>query len=414
MTKTILFCGNGLSGEIIRAVRDWGYNVCLITEFPHDTGLEYCNKVIEAPSKDTPSALAAAKALYQEGFVFQGVMSLCWDTAESVAAIAEHFSLPGISSASARLATDKALRAKAFEKHGVPAPRFELCSSLTELEKAARQINYPLVLKPLSLSSGKGVILVRNEKELLDGYHYVKRFESGNHIIVNEYIRGSEHSTEGLMIDGRLYLTAISDRVFRYKEYEPHFVESGDIMPTALDDALQETLTLITQKAALSLGIHTGVVKGDIIISDSGDVRVIELAARPGGPRFGTEMVPLSNGTCILKAAIQQALGEAPDISLLMPKFSKGMVNRSLFPGPGIISQISGLEKIKTSAGFYDFKWWGSELTAGDVIHPCENGCGNVAYFIATGETRDDAIANANNIEAGVVIITRDEEKPAC
>lgn len=409
MTKTILFCGNGLSGEIIREVKDWGYNVCLITEFPHDTGLEYCNKVTEANSKDSASALAAAKALSREGFVFHGVMSLCWDSAESVAAIAEHFNLSGISPAAARLATDKALRSEAFENHGVMAPRYEICSTLKELENVVKEIHYPLVLKPSGLSSGKGVILIRNEHELADGYDYVKRFESGKSLIVNEYICGSEHSTEGLMVDGKLYLTAISDRIFKYKEFEPHFVEAGDIMPTLLNDDLQENLKLITEKAALSLGIKSGVVKGDIIISDSGKVYVLELAARLGGPRFGTEMVPLSNGTCILKAAIQQSMGEPIDLSLLMPKFNKGMVNRSLFPPPGVIRKISGLDTIKTRAGYYDFKWWGPEIRVGDTIMACENGCGNVAYFIASGETRDKAIFNADQIEAEVVIDTQKE-----
>lgn len=409
MNKNILFCGNGLSGEILKDVKGWGYSIFMITEFTNDKGLEHCNEVIEANSKDVASALDAAKKLADKGCLFHGVISLCWDTAKSVAAIASHFGLQSISNASATLATDKDLRSKVFEKEGVPAPRFKVCSCLEEVKDFANLIHYPIVLKPLNLSSSKGVILIKNERELENGYNYVKHFGSVEKIIANEFILGSEHSTEGLMIKGKLHLTAISDRIFKYKEYEPNFVEVGDIMPTSLDGVMQDALTLQTEKAALALGIYNGVVKGDIIISTSGNVYVIELAARLGGPRFGTEMVPLSNGTCILKAAIQQSMGEEIDLSLLAPKFSKGMVNRSIFPVPGVIIKVDGVEKIKTKEGYYDFKWWSDELTVGDVIPPYEHGCGNVAYFIASGDTRGAAIANADNIEAELIFVTENK-----
>lgn len=408
MNKNILICGNGLSGEILKEVKGWGYNIFLITEFPNDIGLEYCDEIIVANSKDVICALDSAKTLVDKGLTFHGVISLCWDSAKSVAAISSYYNLHGVSYASATLATDKDLRSMAFEKEGVPAPRYKICSDLVEVRTNCNKVGYPVILKPINLSSSKGVILIRNENELDDGYKYVKTYAAGKKIIVNEYIRGSEHSTEGIMIEGELHLTAISDRVFKYSEYEPNFVEVGDIMPTILDANQQEELRFVTQKAALALGIYDGVVKGDIIVSISGGVFVLELAARLGGPRFGTEMVPLSNGTCILRAAIQQALGEEIDLNLLKPKFSKGMVNRSIFPSPGIICNITGVEKIKHKIGYYDFKWWSKELEPGDIIQPYENGCGNVAYFIATGDTRNVAISNADNIEADIVIKTRE------
>lgn len=330
-------------------------------------------------------------------------MSLCWDTAKSVSAIAPYYGLIGISNASAILATDKEMRSKAFEEEGIPAPRFEICSNLEEVRKFCELINFPIVLKPINLSSSKGVILVKNENDFEKSYDYVKQYEPSDKIIANQFILWSEHSTEGLMIDGILHLTAISDRVFKYKEYESHFVEVGDIMPTFIDEFMQNELRLITEKAALSLGIFNSVIKGDIIVSTSGEVYAIELAVRLGGPRFDTEMVPLSNGTCILKAAIQQALGENIDVTLLIPKFRKRMVNRSIFPATGVISKIDGTERIKSKKGCYDFKWWGKELKVEDVIYPYENGCGNVAYFITGGCTRNEAISNAYEIEAELV-----------
>jgi biotin carboxylase len=208
------------------------------------------------------------------------------------------------------------------------------------------------------------------------------------------------------MIDGKLHLTAISDRVFEYEKYEPFFIEIGDILPTALSGALQQNMYDLTQKAAMALGIRDGVVKGDLIICEGRGGAVFELTPRLGGPRFGTEMVPLSNGTNILKATIQQAMGEPVDLELLKPKHSGGMVNRSIFPCPGKVVEDVDLTMLEKQAGFYDFKWWREPLSVGDFVEEYTYGCGNVAYFIAVGEDRESAIRNANNIESKIKIKT--------
>ncbi|WP_367115882.1 M20/M25/M40 family metallo-hydrolase [Candidatus Symbiopectobacterium sp. PLON1] len=64
--KNILFCGNGLSGEILNDVRNWGYNIFLITEFPYDNGLEYCTEVVEANSKNVSCAVDTARKLVKK------------------------------------------------------------------------------------------------------------------------------------------------------------------------------------------------------------------------------------------------------------------------------------------------------------------------------------------------------------
>ena len=46
--KTILFCGNGMSGESLYPIKEAGYKICVITEFPNDNGLEVADAVEEA------------------------------------------------------------------------------------------------------------------------------------------------------------------------------------------------------------------------------------------------------------------------------------------------------------------------------------------------------------------------------
>lgn len=407
MNKTILLCGNGMSGEAIKDIKEWGYTVALISEFPNEVGVSDADYFIEANTKNPKTAVEAADFLSAQGVSFDGVISLCWDCASSVAHIAQKYGLFSVSIETAEKASRKDVRSAAFEAAAVPAPKYKIVNSWRELNENIGGFQYPLILKPVDLSSSKGVVLVETVNDLERAFHYAKSFSTSQEIVINEYLSGTEHSTEGLMIDGVFHLTAISDRDFKYADCKPYFVEIGDTMPTILNEEKQKELSDVTRKAALSLGIINGIVKGDLIYCEGKGAFVFEIAARLGGPRFGTEMVPLSNGTNILRAAIQQALGEEINIELLRAQYHKGMVNRSLFPEPGKIVSISGFETLEDLPGFYDFKWWGNPLSPGEIIKKYENTCGNVGYFIATGATRDEALFNANRIEANIKIETQ-------
>lgn len=396
-----------MSGEAIKDIKSWGYNTFLISEFPNDTGVRDADFFYEANTKDPESALKAAKALSDRGLNFDGVISLCWDCAISVATIAQEFNLESAGMSASLKATEKNLRSQAFEDANVPAPKYRVIKTAKQLQEEARKFTYPLIVKPTDKSSSKGVILVESPDQLIEAYRYARSFTEKNELMINEHIAGSEHSTEGLMIDGVFHPTALSDRIFKYEEFKPYFVEVGDIMPSTLSAKQEADSFLATEKAALAVGIFNGIAKGDIIYHPTRGAFVLEVAARLGGPRFGTEMVPLSNGTSILKAAIQQAVRDPIDLNLLKNKYTNGMVNRSIFPNPGKIVNVSGLEEAKKMPGYYDFKWWpGHPLEAGDVIPPYENTCGNVGYIIATGSSREEAIDNADQIEQKIKITT--------
>lgn len=404
--KTILLCGNGLSGEVIKYIKSWNYNVALISEFPEDIGVEYADYFVESNSKNPDQAWEATQKLLNRGCNINGVISLCWDCAISVSTIANKLGLFSVSIESAINSTQKNLRSEIFYNKNIPSPKFQTISNYNQLVNVIKNFKFPIILKPIDQSSSKGVIKVLKENDLKSAYEYAKSYSDSEIILLNEFLQGTEHSTEGLMIDGVFYLTAISDRVFDYKKYEPYFIEIGDIMPTRLSIEDQNKLSVLTQDAAISLGITNGVVKGDLLYTFDNEPFVLEISARLGGPRFGTEMVPLSNGTNILKAAIQQALNEEINLDLLKPNFNHGMVNRSIFPKPGIIKKILGLDSISKMHGFYDFKWWNRELKIGDKINEYNYGCGSVAYFIATGKSREDALNNADAIEKKIIIET--------
>jgi len=402
--RRILFCGNGNSAEILKELKDI-YEIYVIDIFKNDRGLEAADKFIRANPFDPESVLQAAHRLYESGYKFEAVLSLCVDTAMSVSRIAEYYNLFSIPFDVARQSTIKSIRSNLFSKHNIASPKYAVCNTYSELREKVYEFGLPVVLKPVNLFASKGVILVESYGELEGAYKYCSSAAGDSTIIVNEYLKGIEFSTEGLMVDGRLYLTAVSERVFNYQKYKPYFVEVGDIMPTLLSDDEVGKIKKLTEEATLALDITNGVVKGDIIYTDDKQFYVLEITPRLGGPRFGTEMVPLSNGTNILKAAIQQALKEGINYDYLKPKTKNGMVNRTIFPSEGKITKIDGLDKIHSFPGFYDFKWWRSEpYREGEKVKSPTNMSEGLGYIIVTGKDRTEAIENADRIEKTIQI----------
>lgn len=404
--EKILFCGNGRSCEIVRSLKDT-YDVFMISDFEYDIGIEYVDKLVVGESKYPEEALKAAIGLQKQGFHFDAVLSLCMDSGMSVSRIAEYFGLISIPFEVARRASIKSLRSKVFEDHGIPAPKYRFCERYEDLVKKVEEVGLPVVLKPVDLSSSKGVVLVGEMSKLEESYSHCTSLSKSKGVVINEYVQGIEYSTEGLMIGSRYHLTGISERVFNYGKYKPLFVETGDIMPTLLSDDEIKRFADITEGAALALGITDGVTKGDLIYTDEKEVKVFEIAPRLGGPRFGTEMIPLSNGTNILRAAIQQALGEDIDLEYLKPKFNRGMVNRSIFPKPGRINNVSGIDEVRNLPGYYDFKWCKARpLAIGDTVSIPISTLDGAGYIIASGANREEAIDNADRIEKSIIIET--------
>src|SRR5699024_8750006 len=85
----------------------------------------------------------------------------------------------------------------ALDKAGVPVPKGKLFSGDTqdsEVIKYAKEIGYPVVLKPSNAAQGKGVIAnIENEEFLKESLNYVRKQLGYSEIILEEHVFGHEY-----------------------------------------------------------------------------------------------------------------------------------------------------------------------------------------------------------------------------
>jgi phosphoribosylglycinamide formyltransferase 2 len=91
----------------------------------------------------------------------------------------------------ARLTMDReAIRRVAAEELHLPTARYQFADTYAELQAAARELGWPVVIKPIMSSSGKGQSVARTEADLEKCWHYAQtggRTGAGR-VIVEEFI----------------------------------------------------------------------------------------------------------------------------------------------------------------------------------------------------------------------------------
>ncbi len=92
---------------------------------------------------------------------------------------------------SADIACDKVISKELLSQVGIPVPRGIVCINVDEAKKAAAEIGFPIVVKPINGNQGKGVsINIQSVDEIPDAFRIAS--EVSENILVEEYVRGND------------------------------------------------------------------------------------------------------------------------------------------------------------------------------------------------------------------------------
>jgi biotin carboxylase len=389
--KTIMFLGAGEEQcEAIDIALDLGLKIIAVDGNPNACGFKKAHVGIHADIKDVEEMIGIGKK-----YKIDGVMTHAVEIPQIVAKIAKALGLPGLDPDAAERATNKLKRIKCLTEHGIPCPKFETAKTLEEARLKAEKIGFPCVFKPIDSAGARGVIKVNNESDVKNAFNHTISYTPKMIILLEEYLKGKELSTESVIYNNAIYTVAFADRNYDKKRFEPFFIEDGGEMPTSLSKDEIKKVTQTVNSAIKTLGINWGVAKGDIII-DHGKVKIIEMAARTSGGRFCSVKVPLSTGINILRPLILMAVGVTPDLNDLKHKFIKGIAERFIFPEPGKIVDIKGIDEARKMEGV-DKIHMDRDVKIGGKIKRVTDHTMRKGYVMAIGKTRDQAVKRAED-----------------
>lgn len=408
--KKILIIGAGPNQmPAIEHAKQRGYKVFVTDMNPEAVGIESADGFGLASTRDPEKSIEYARKIH-ETHQLDGVMTMASESSYTVACIAKELNLPGLHPDKAFRATHKVQRQEAFRSYGVPSAQFDGADSLEDgLEKAER-IGWPVVVKPADSAGSRGVRKVESPNEMADAVKEIRGISTETSFLIEEFMTGTEHSIEGIVIDGEVTWTAFSDRNYDKKEiYLPYFLEDGDSMPSVLEPSILHAARQAATDAVRALEIDWGPVKGDILIAEDGP-KMIEMATRLSGDYFCYETTPLHNGINLLEVVMDLSVGQSIDVSKLQPTKEQGVALRYIWPNPGRVTAILGLEEARAMPGVhfvnYEPNWEG--LKVGDVITPSTSMGDRVGCVMTSAETREEAIRIAESAVAKIRIITEE------
>ncbi|WP_020406916.1 ATP-grasp domain-containing protein [Hahella ganghwensis] len=414
MTKHVMIIGAGPNQlPAIKMARERGYRVTATDYNPQAEGFALADTYGVISTRDAESNVEFARQLH-ETHPLDGVMTMASESAMAVSKVAAALGLPGVSVEAAWLATHKVERQKAFRAAGVPAPRFIEAHDLEQALAAAQELGWPVVVKPVDSAGSRGVQKINNADEMADAIREIREISRQPEILVEEFLTGTEHSIEGVVMDGVVYWAAISDRNYDKKEiYPPYFLEDGDTLPSSLSEELKHEVETYSTQAVKALGIEWGPVKGDILISDNG-ARILEMAARLSGDYFCYETIPLHNGINLLEVVMDLSVGESVSPDQMKPSMNRGVALRYVWPKPGQVTQISGVEAASAQEGVHfvrlEPRW--KDLSIGTLLPPMKSMGERVMSVMAVGENRQQAIARVEKAVSTILIQTDGIDQP--
>lgn len=378
MKRIMIVGASVLQLPAILKAKEMGLYVGVADYNPQAIGIQYADEFFNASTMDEDAVLSAAIK-----FKPDGIMTLATDMPmRGVARVSERLGLHSISYDTAVKATDKFEMIKAFKAHDVASPWFFTVDNLDELKAMECQLSYPCIMKPTDNAGSHGVVLAHGFEDLLQSYGYSLASARHGRVIIEEYLQGDEVSVEVMVVNGKVNILQITDKL---TTGAPHFVEMGHSQPSRHPFEVQQAIKALATKACQAVGISQGPAHVEMMVTERGPV-MIELGARMGGDNITTALVPLSTGIDMVKATIDVALGNQPDIE---PKFHLGSAIRYIDAPEGVIAGIDGVDAAKQMSGVKDVIM---TKTVGDPSTPIHCSNDRIGSVIAQAATADEAV----------------------
>lgn len=317
MSQKILLLGGSAQQVIaIETARRMGYYTVLCDYLPDNPGQYSADKYYNASTTDIEAVYEIAKREK-----VNGILAYASDPAALPAAIvAERLGLPTNPSKSVEILGVKHTWRKFLQYNGLACPKNFTASSNTLLEEIvekARNLEFPIVIKPTDSSGSKGVTVLYNVDDseiLLSSVQYASRYSRNGILIVEEYIeRGFPNVIGGdiFIWNGNIVLYGEMS-CLRDVANNP-LIPIGEMMPSGLNSKQIKSVHEELQKVIDLLGIRFGEMNIEIILDRSDNVHFLEL-----GPRAGGNMIPVQLSDIfavdLIKANVQAAMGVEPDL----------------------------------------------------------------------------------------------------
>ena len=204
---------------------------------------------------------------------------------------------------SLEMAEDREQFEAALERLGIARPRGRAAGSFRQARSIARELGFPVLVRPSFVLGGRGMEIVYNEGQLASYVETAPPVTPGKPLLVDKYLRGLEVEVDAVYDGEDILIPGIFEHIERAG------IHSGDSIsvypPQTLDAAMQNRILEVTLAIARELQTR-GSINIQFVIHD-GEPYIIE--ANPRASRT-VPIISKATGVNLVAAAVRVALGE--------------------------------------------------------------------------------------------------------
>lgn len=279
MKKMLILNGSHSEIMLIQEAKKLGYYVITTGNDKSLIGHRYSDSYIYGDYSDKERMLEIA-----EGEKVDAICSCANDFgAISAAYAAEKLGLPGHDTYETAQLLHQKNRFKVFARaNGLLTPEADIYSDLESALKKKGDYSYPLIIKPVDLTGGKGVSRADDAAGYVHAVDEALKLSREGKIVVEKFITGTYHSFSTFLV-GQKVIAYFSDNEF--PSVNPYAVATSG-GPARHVHKVKETLIQQAELAAQKLGLVNGVFHMQYVMDQYFHPYVIDIARRCSGDMY--------------------------------------------------------------------------------------------------------------------------------
>lgn len=240
------------------------------------------------------------------------IVSGCNDFAYlSTAYACEKLGLPGHDSYKTALVIHHKDQFRTCTKQlGIATPRNRICKNLEDVREACQQLCFPVLVKPVDLTGGKGVAVCTSEEEVQKAYGVAGTVTRESEVVIEEYIQGSNHGASVLLKNQQVVFGFIDNEQYYHNPY----LVSGACYPSDVKREVSDRLYRDIEKVVHALKLTDGLFHVQFIVGADGTPVMIDPCRRSPGDLY-ILLVKYATGVdyplAILRAECGEPVAEA-------------------------------------------------------------------------------------------------------
>ena len=245
--------------------------------------------------------------------------------------------------------TNKALYKEWCRRFNVP--------TIKQYDVTSKDIQYPVIVKPVDGSGSRGLQICHNSQELEIAVIEAKKSSKQGEVIIERYMTGQEVTIFWTFVDGEYYLSAIGNRHVKQNQGKDVIpLPVGYTFPSVVIPKYQQEVEENVKKMFSELGIRNGMMFMQCKVED-GTCYVYDIGYRLTGS-MEYKLLDKVSGYNPIKMLISFALtgkmGEQDITEKVNPLTMQPCYNVSCLCAPGTIKEFNGCEQLKNQEGVID------------------------------------------------------------